>query len=355
MIFNLALLFSGCTTHFNSDVGGKNEIENVAKKFAAGDKTGLKEIEGGLSDSEVYVFKSNGGQKYILKKSGNWPDRDGKLVALEMNKFCAFNGISPRLLYVDDEDNPKIVVMDYIDGRIFSIEDFYNDKILYKIVENLKRLHDVRISPAFKKVSLLQELQASVARVKKKKVALPSKFDNWYKHLLKLFSEFKSSAMVQCHCDLGARNILIENEEKIYFIDFQCTLCESPLFDIAHLLYKSDLDDEEIVRKILKQYLGHKATNAEMKKVLFYKSVNAFVVGHIRVTWLQNTTTAAELDDLMSRPTASSSRYLRRGDLTKREFNELSQREKIEYALSFFKDFLKFGKEMGIDFNEGIK
>jgi thiamine kinase-like enzyme len=347
------LFFSGCTTHLNNDVDVKNEIMQVASRFATGDKTGLQEIEGGLSDSEVYVFKSREGQRYVLKKGGSWPGRDGKLMELALHKFCSTNGISPKLLYVDDEKNPKIVVMDYIDGKLLARQDFYNEELLDNIVKNLRCLHSMPINPTFKKRTLLSELKASVARVKKKNLALPSKFDGWCKYLFELLSKLESTAMVQCHCDLSSRNILIENRKKVYFIDFQCTLRGNPLFDIAHLLYKLDLNDEEILRKILRKYLGREATTAEIKRIFFYESVAAFIAGQFRLQWLKNTTTA-ELDKFMSQATISSSHYLEKGDLRKKEFQTLSQRDKIEYVLSFFKDFLRFGKEAGISFNEEV-
>jgi thiamine kinase-like enzyme len=352
VVLCLVLFGGGCTTiHLSGKVSTTKEIKSVVRDFESGDKTKLKELGGGLSDSGVYMFKSSGGQKYVLKRGGSWPDHDGKLMELALHKICASNGVAPQILYVDNERDPKTVVMDYIDGRLLVREDFYNDDIIDGIIENLKYIHDAPVKQAFKKRSLLCELQNSIDRIKKKKIILPSKFDHWYKRLFMELSKFKPLTLVLCHCDLKTKNILVEREKKVYFIDFQNTLCWEPLFDVAHLFYRADINDSVVLRKFLKKYFGREATIAEMRKVVFYKSVFAFVSGQYRLRWLQNTT-SAELDRFMEQKTVSSSYYLKKGDISKEKFKKLSQSGKIQYVLSFFKDFLRFGKEVGINFYE---
>jgi thiamine kinase-like enzyme len=263
-----------------------------------------------------------------------------------MHKFTSLNKIAPKLIFVDSEENPFVVVMEYIDGRLFDFSDFKNKEIMDKIIKYLKIIHTANTKPNLSKVSMMEEAQRFVNQLKKENVALPSEFNKWHQSLIEEYKKVQHIKLVPTHGDLWTKNILIGKDGNVYFIDFQESRYDDPLCDLGYFLYGSGIEDLNDIEMFTSKYLGRKVTKRDMENVLFYIKASAFIDGLYRFLWIKNIKTSKQLDKILLNIKHNASFYFQRGDYSKDEFNALNSEDKVKYVLSFFKGFLEMDMKM---------
>ncbi|MDR0942880.1 MAG: phosphotransferase [Holosporales bacterium] len=345
----ICFLFCNCFAALERDVCETTRIEAIAKitrDFKGGCKTQLTELRGGLSGAELYTFEVSG-KKYVLKVALKTESQLRRVSELQMHKFCSSRGIAPRLVFVDDEENPFIVVMEYIDGRLFRFSDFQNKEIMDKVIGHLRNIHAAGTELCLTRVSMMEEASHFIEQLKQGEIELPSEFDNWRQSLFESYKGIRRVESIPTHGDLWTKNILIAEDERVYFIDFQESRYDDPLCDLAYFLYGSGLEDFEDIKAFTSKYLGEEADEDSLKRVLFYVKASAFINGLYRFLWIRDVKTSSrQLDEILSKVERNASFYYQMGDYSKEEFDRLELEDKLKYVLGFFKSFLEIDAKL---------
>lgn len=78
-----------------------------------------------------------------------------------------------------------------------------------------------------------------------------------------------------CHCDSYSPNFLIDQQDKMYLIDWEYSGMSDPGVDVGTFIACSDYDMEE-AGEIIKMYLGHEPSEKEMCHFIGYVAVSSF-------------------------------------------------------------------------------
>jgi len=212
----------------------------------------IEPLGGGMTNLNFKV--TDGNQQYVVRIGEDDPVH---LISRRNETECcraAFEtGVSPELVYTE----PGVLVVRFIEGKVFEEADVRNDDNLGRIVELLRRFHH-GIPQYYHEVPVMFWVFQVLRH---------------YQHLLKQgnsrhrdrLPELASIAatleeltgkvnIVFGHNDLLAANF-IDDGEKIWLIDFDYAGFNSPLFDLSNLASNSELSvDQEAV--MVEDYFG---------------------------------------------------------------------------------------------------
>ena len=154
-------------------------------------------------------------------------------------------GVSPELVY----HQPGILVVGFIEGRVYQEADVRVEKNLSRIVEVLKRFHQ-KMPHHFHEVPIM----FWVFQVLRHYQHLLITGDSQHRHRLPDLATIAETLeqavgpvdIVFSHNDLLAANF-IDDGDKIWLIDFDYAGFNSPLFDLSNLASNNELStDQEI-------------------------------------------------------------------------------------------------------------
>ena len=212
----------------------------------------IEPLGGGMTNLNFKVTDDS--RQYVVRLGDDDPIH---LISRRNEAECcraAFeSGISPELVYTE----PGVLVVRFIDGKVFEEADVRDDNNLKRIVELLRSFHQ-GIPQHFRQVPVMFWVFQVLRH---------------YQHLLKegnsrhrdRLLELNSIAatlenlvgevdIVFGHNDLLAANF-IDDGEKIWLIDFDYAGFNSPLFDLSNLASNNELTvDQEVM--MVEYYFG---------------------------------------------------------------------------------------------------
>ncbi|HDR0611423.1 choline/ethanolamine kinase family protein [Pasteurella multocida] len=223
----------------------KEQIINLIKNEL---KTNDIKIEtlGGMTNRNFLVEGDNN-KKYVLRIPGNMTSslinrKYEKLNSLLMSE----HNFNVKTKYFNDESGIKIT---YFLENSFSLDHstIKNDMYLKMIAERLYKLHNSNIKLS-NKFDVLLEFKKYLSLLKE-----PSNFYDFNENIREICIFFEKTSiylidkynkLVPCHNDLVPENILIK-DNRIYFIDWEYSGMNHPLFDIAAFFLESKLLQEQ--------------------------------------------------------------------------------------------------------------
>ncbi len=313
-------------------------IKKFAKNFGISLEINVELLRGGMSSSSVYKINLPEKSLVIRILSKNTPI-ENRISELNMHKFLSEKGLAPEIVFTDNEKNPYIIVIDYINGRIFNPKtDLNNENILNQIIQGLRIIHNFSNTDIFHNKPMLESIGDSVQGIKISKKKVPSEFFKWYDQLTEVYKKYKTSKII-IHGDLAPGNILISDDKKVYFIDFQESRRDSVFAEFGYFFYESGIDDPKTMRYVLEKYFNRKVSDFELKATLFYVKATAFLAGVFRLCWIDGRYESEDLDKIMKNLKESGISYFKKGDYDKIELDQISSENRAKYVLSFFKDF----------------
>ncbi len=158
-------------------------------------------------------------------------------------------GIAPECIWRDDTG--LSLTMTLLKSDTINETNLVNQKVLSKLAETLGRLH--KSKTRFHGVVNLAELLHRYYQLIPERVQC--QIEASYKLALRKFEELsaKDKLLVPSHNDLVLENILIDEAEKIWFIDWEYASMASPYWDLATLCNAADFDHAECVN-LLEEY-----------------------------------------------------------------------------------------------------
>lgn len=180
-------------------------------------------------------------------------------------------GFNVETCYLNAESGVKIT--QYLpQHKALTHNTIRNEENLKSIAKKLYSLHnsDILFKNTF---NVFDEFEKYINLLKNKNLFFEYKKE--IPNLLKLFQKIKvflnrDMSLSPCHNDLVPENILL-NDESIYFIDWEYSGMNDPLFDIAAFLLEANLNDSQ-KSLFLKYYFNKNNINPDvLKKIELYQ------------------------------------------------------------------------------------
>ncbi|XP_003742752.1 ethanolamine kinase 1 [Galendromus occidentalis] len=217
------------------------EIARIAFPSCDTSKLSYKVLTGGLTNKLFLCEYSPSGPKFLCRiygeKTEQFIDREAEIQNMH---FLYSHGMGPRVHCTFRNG----VCYDFFPGQTFDLEMATNPKYSFKIAEHMARMHTIPLLPShgekariesmldhYLSLVPLETIQSAEKRleVEFKCVDLRHEVSSNKKVLRTM-----ESAVVFCHNDLLPKNILLGNNDEIYFIDYEYASSNYQAFDIGN-------------------------------------------------------------------------------------------------------------------------
>ena len=274
----------------NTDL--KNISEQICNYYDLGDFVSNKLIEIGYEDYNYYLTTSKG--KYCVKiLSKNRSIEDIKNYLLRIRVVANSNVSSPKPLLINNDiclsldyenNHYDICVFEYINGKnYFEMGENPTADVLKEIAKQTALINNLDIKPEF-----IYDSWAIVNFEKEysqKREYLSDKYKEEFDQLLIELKniDFNKLPMGFVHGDIISTNVMVDNNSKVWIIDFAVSNYLPRIIDLAVTSCNMCLDKEskdktyENISLLLSEYNKYnKLTDYELKTFgTFYKLANA--------------------------------------------------------------------------------
>ncbi len=252
------------------------KVEEIVKKVFNLTSSRVLNISflGGMTNKNYLVSFEDKDYSLVVRLPGamteNFINRDHEAVnSLIMSQ----KGFNVQTCFFDAKSGVKITKYlqnsEALDHK--TIRDLSN---LKQIALKVKELHSENIELKGK-FQVFCEFDKYINLLKNKQLfyeysVIMPQLINFFENVKKYLSE-SSVVSVACHNDLVPENILLK-DEKVYFIDWEYSGMNDPMFDIAALFVEARLDKEE-EKFFLQHYFDKLDYKEEVKRIALYKFV----------------------------------------------------------------------------------
>ncbi len=340
-ILGIAILFLAlCTQSFSIDY---NELkESVAKLMNVKSKDiKLKEQKLGMTSSQNYIFEIDN-QKYILKLFKKQTKSEQRKNEIESVKILSKLNLGPKLISVAADDS--FYIREYTEGKIAKAFDFQNEKTLINLAKALRKLHDYNTDVESQK-TLVNRLEKHYKSIMKKKIALPSKFENSYAEFQDLYLKLPNQKRF-CHNDLNPLNILISKSGEISFIDLENCGNANVYEEFGYVTLLCGISDKDL-SLFLENYLERTPLQTELHAVKLAQKLVSFLTSIVWFDFSESKkdkkipieTRQKSLDDLLNSKDLKTAEDF----INASETVSVKSKNKLlikQYALAFYKRYL---------------
>lgn len=220
----------------------------------------IEPLSGGMTNLNFKV--TDGANQYVVRFGEDDPihliSRRNEIASSR----AAFDiGVSPELVHHE----AGILVVRFIDGKVFDESDVRIDHNLERIVELLKRFHH-ELPKRFNEVAVMFWVFQVLRHYNNLLVRGESAHAARLSELANIAAELEATVgpveIVFGHNDLLPANF-IDDGDKIWLIDFDYAGFNSPLFDLSNLASNNELSDAQ-ERVMLEQYFGSPPEHAKL-------------------------------------------------------------------------------------------
>ncbi len=202
----------------------------------------VEPLSGGMTNHNFRV--EDCGNQYVVRLGADvaehllWRENEGRV-----SITAAKCGFSPAVFYRE----PGVLVIDFIEGRVFSGEDVKNPENLRRLVDLLQRFHR-RMPLEFESYTILFWVFQVLRHYHNVLASRDSAYMDQIPELMEIARHLERTVgpveIVFGHNDLLPANF-IDDGEKIWLIDFDYAGFNSPLFDLSNLASNSELEEEQ--------------------------------------------------------------------------------------------------------------
>jgi len=229
------------------------EIEKIKNLPCWQQPVSVEPLSGGMTNLN---FKVQEDEKHFVVRLGDdvpehlvWRENEG--ITSQVAADCGF---SPRVIYRE----PGVLVIDYIEGKVFTEKDVRDPSTQKRLVNLLHRFHS-EMPQRFNGYPVLFWVFQVLRHYRNMLEQGGSSYLKQVPELMAIAERLEIAVgpvdLVFGHNDLLPANF-IDDGERIWLIDFDYAGFNSPLFDLANLASNSEYveADEKI---ILEQYFEH--------------------------------------------------------------------------------------------------
>ena len=223
-------------------------------------KVDIEPLSGGMTNLNFKV--TDGANQYVVRFGEDDPihliSRRNEIASSR----AAFDiGVSPELVHHE----AGILVVRFIDGKVFDESDVRVDRNLERIVELLQRFHH-ELPKKFNGVAVMFWVFQVLRHYHNLLAQGESSHTARLPELANIGAELEAAVgpveIVFGHNDLLPANF-IDDGDKIWLIDFDYAGFNSPLFDLSNLASNNELNEVQ-ERAMLEQYFGSPPDHAKL-------------------------------------------------------------------------------------------
>ena len=245
----------------------------------------IKELANSIT-SHSYLINTNQ-QKYVLRidkafDQGVIPNRVNEIKAL---KYLSNNSLSNKLVHSDLESG--LLITEYIDGKVLTINDIDNNRNIIKLGNKLKALH--ALNPELETYDLVKAVKRYASFLQ------TDESSKWANQIITLLTQCEERPHVLCHNDLHLGNIIEGNE--LVFIDWEYAGLGNPLFDVSSILQSLQLSGDQS-DVFLKAYFGE-PTARENEDIQRFKLIHDLLLA-LWLSILIKSSESRDTQDLIS-------------------------------------------------------
>jgi len=223
-------------------------------------KVDIEPLSGGMTNLNFKV--TDGADQYVVRFGEDDPihliSRRNEIASSR----AAFDiGVSPELVHHE----AGILVIRFIEGKVFEESDVRIERNLERIVDLLQRFHH-ELPSRFNEVAVMFWVFQVLRHYNNLLTQGESAHAAMLPELASIGAELEAAVgpveIVFGHNDLLAANF-IDDGDRIWLIDFDYAGFNSPLFDLSNLASNNELSDVQ-ERAMLEQYFGSPPDHAKL-------------------------------------------------------------------------------------------
>ena len=233
----------------------KNSIQIISDINFWKGKINISSIKGGITNKNFLV--ADGSKKYFVRIGDDIPEhlvfRSNEVQA---SKAASNIGICPKLLF----NEKSIQIFNYVEGKTFESKDI--KKNLDNITKLIKKVHTkipdqlIGQSVIFWVFHVIKNYKNFLDKHKSSYIKI---LPDLLKKALKLESISSPFEIVFSHNDLLPANF-IQDQEKIWLIDWEYAGFNTPLFDLGGLASNNEFTEKE-EESLLEKYFEKKLSS----------------------------------------------------------------------------------------------
>lgn len=255
---------TGCTIFHN--------ICNVLK-CEEKDITDIVILKNGMTNASFAFSCKKDGRKYVYRHPGTGTEeficRDSEYFSMQVAKEYK---LDKTFIYMHPTKGWKISY--FIENA--KILDYHNEKELTQAMTLLSKLHEINVQSKYP-YRLWDSATDFLHKIQKLHKDDSSDFYKLHDKIEKLYKYAQGDGWPEClnHCDALAANFLIGEDGNMTLIDWEYSGQGDTAQDLGSFIACSDLSYDEALFAINK-YVGHKATNEELRHYLAYTAIAAY-------------------------------------------------------------------------------
>lgn len=181
--------------------------------------------------------------------------------------------------------------------------DYHNREEVAKAVGMVRRLHTSNIKSPYR-FGVWSKANEFIEKVRKRGRADYADFQELYDKMARLYELTKQDGVDEClcHCDCYDTNFLVDDNGKVYLIDWEYSGNDDPASDMGTFICCSDYDEQEVMQ-LFTMYYGHEPSQIELRHSLAYVALSSYywylwaiyqtmvgnTVGHYLYLWYKDT------------------------------------------------------------------
>ena len=208
---------------------------------------------GGTNMSYICEYKLTQ-KKYVIRfgvKSGDILAINRK-AEYEAIKAMSSSGYSPKFVYFDILDGNMIT--EYINGSNVNENDVKDDEFFIRMLKLLKNMHQIK---TVEKFNPYNDIEKKLYYIKEYNIPLNKRFNEAYDKYKTIRDRNKlenSPHLGLCHNDPFYSNFFLDDDGKIYLLDFEFSGMGDIFYDLACLFGGLGYDKKVL---FLKEYFGY--------------------------------------------------------------------------------------------------
>ena len=301
----------------------------------------LKKQKLGMTSSQNYIFEINK-QKFVLKLFKKRIKLESRKNEIEAIKILSKLELGPKLVAIAGDNS--FYIREYANGGIAKPSDFQNEKFLINLAKTLRKLHNYNTNINTKK-TLENRLEKHYNSIKRKKIALPSGFEESYEKFKALYAKLPKYNGF-CHNDLNPLNIIASENGVISFIDLENCGNANIYEELGYITLLCGIFDENL-KFFLKNYFEKESVQTELEAIKLAQKLTCLLTSVVWFDFSESKkdkkmpieTRQKSLDDLLNSVDLKSAKSF----ITEGKTISIRSRNKLlikQYALAFYKLYL---------------
>lgn len=230
--------------------------------------TDLRETAGGLTNASY--FATVNGEKYVVRIPGVRTDelvnRQNEMKNLEYGTGL---GINPAFIYCDPVTGFKITHK--IENALTITRELAREgDTMKQIIQMFKFLHsrEESMENEFKLFDLIAHYESLVSEVNELALSGLAELSEEVGQLKEVYQTFDIK-QTPCHVDPVLDNMILDEDNELYLIDWEYSGMFDPLWDITILLVSLDIEPNE-TSFFLSHYLERQPSEEELQRILMH-------------------------------------------------------------------------------------